>query len=160
MFRVNTELVQTDVMVFDKGGRFVEGLRPEDFELRIDGKTKSIAFFERVTAGTANEAVQLTAAVSPGGSSPAAPAPLDRGRTIFFYVDDLRLDIAGLNATQKIIGDFIDNEMGQDDEVAIASASGQIGFLQQLTNNKTVLRRASSDSHCVPQESVIPIVRS
>ncbi len=143
MFRVNTELVQTDVMVFDKGGRFVEGLRPEDFELRIDGKTKSIAFFERVTAGTANEAVQLTAAVSPGGSSPAAPAPLDRGRTIFFYVDDLRLDIAGLKATQKIIGDFIDNEMGQDDEVAIASASGQIGFLQQLTNNKTVLRRAS-----------------
>jgi VWFA-related protein len=146
VFRVNTELVQTDVMVFDKSGRFVDGLRPEDFELRIDGKVKPVSFFERIAAGTANETAQLTAArsaVSPGRGSPAAPAPLDRGRTIFFYVDDLRLDLAGLKATQKVIGDFIDNEMGQDDEVAIASSSGQIGFLQQLTNIRTVLRRAS-----------------
>ena len=146
LFRVNTELVQTDVMVFDKGGRFVDGLRPEDFELRIDGKVKPVAFFERIAAGTANETAQLTAArnaVSPGGGSPVVPPSLDRGRTIFFYVDDLHLAPAGLNATQKVIGDFIDNEMGQDDEVAIASASGQIGFLQQLTNSRTVLRRAS-----------------
>jgi len=32
--------------------------------------------------------------------------------------------------------------MGQNDEAAIASASGQIGFLQQLTDNKAVLRMA------------------
>jgi VWFA-related protein len=32
--------------------------------------------------------------------------------------------------------------MGQNDQAAIASASGQIGFLQQLTDNKTVLRMA------------------
>ena len=145
VFRVNTELVQTDVMVFDKGGRFVDGLRPEDFELRIDGKVKPVAFFERIAAGTANEAAQLTrarAALSSSANSPAAPAPLDRGRTIFFYVDDLHLDLASLNATRKVISDFIDNEMSQDDEVAMASASGQIGFLQQLTDNRTVLRHA------------------
>ena len=56
VFRLNTELVQTDVMVFDKAGRFVDGLRREDFELRIDGKTKPVQFFERVAAGTAMEA--------------------------------------------------------------------------------------------------------
>jgi VWFA-related protein len=32
--------------------------------------------------------------------------------------------------------------MGKNDEAAIASASGQIGFLQQLTDNKSVLRAA------------------
>src|SRR5437773_4719871 len=32
--------------------------------------------------------------------------------------------------------------MGQNDEVAITSASGQIGFLQQLTDNKRVLATA------------------
>ena len=37
VLRVFTELVQTDVMVFDKQGHFVEGLKKEDFELRIDG---------------------------------------------------------------------------------------------------------------------------
>ncbi|MGH9929963.1 MAG: VWA domain-containing protein, partial [Pyrinomonadaceae bacterium] len=33
-------------------------------------------------------------------------------------------------------------EMGQNDQAAISSASGQIGFLQQLTDNKAVLRAA------------------
>ncbi|MBA2524942.1 MAG: hypothetical protein H0V18_04030, partial [Pyrinomonadaceae bacterium] len=31
--RVFTDLIQTDVMVFDKQGRFADGLRREDFEL-------------------------------------------------------------------------------------------------------------------------------
>ena len=143
--RVYTDLVQTDVMVFDKAGNFVNGLRREDFDLRIDGKVRPIDFFEQVTVGTANEESQLTAARGASSTNKAgilAPSPLDRGRTIFFYVDDLHLDLGSLNATRKTITDFIDKEMSQNDEVAITSASGQIGFLQQLTDNKTVLRNA------------------
>src|SRR5882672_2108894 len=146
VLRVYTELVQTDVMVFDKQGRFVDGLKSSDFELRIDGKPKPIESFEKITAGSINEESQLAAARGssnrPEGSKAAAPAPLDRGRAIFFYIDDLHLDLAALNTTRKLITRFIDNEMGQNDEAAIASASGQIGFLQQLTDNKTVLRAA------------------
>ena len=37
---------------------------------------------------------------------------------------------------------FIDKEMNQNDEASITSASGQIGFLQQLTDQKAVLRAA------------------
>jgi VWFA-related protein len=142
--RVKTELVQTDVMVFDKEGRFVNGLNREDFELRIDGKVKPIEFFERVAVGTADEESQLNAArgSSTNRAGGLAPNPLDRGRTIFFYVDDLHLDLGGLDATRKTINNFLDKEMNQNDEVAITSASGQIGFLQQLTDNKTVLRNA------------------
>ena len=44
--RVNVELVQTDVMVFDKDGRFVEGLKPDQFEFYVDGKLQPVAFFE------------------------------------------------------------------------------------------------------------------
>jgi hypothetical protein len=36
VIRVDASLVQTSVTVFDKRGTFVEGLRPEDFELRVD----------------------------------------------------------------------------------------------------------------------------
>ncbi len=43
--RVYTELVQTDVMVFDKQGRFVKDLKRENFELRIDGKQRPIEAF-------------------------------------------------------------------------------------------------------------------
>ena len=60
--RVTTELVQTDVMVFDRSGQFVKDLRREDFELRIDDKLRTIEFFEQVVAGTANEESQLAAA--------------------------------------------------------------------------------------------------
>lgn len=145
VLRVFTELFQTDVMVFDKQGRFVEGLKKEDFELRIDGKPKPVEFFERITAGTANEELQLASArgSSLRNSRDARITPLDRGRPIFFYVDDLHLDLTGLVSTRKLLHNFVDKEMGQNDEVAITSATGQIGFLSQLTNNKSVLRAAA-----------------
>lgn len=143
--RVYTDLVQTDVMVFDKQGRFVNGLKREDFELRIDGKPQPIEFFDRITAGSADEETQLSAA---RGNSPsnqrkvAGPVPLDRGRTIFFYVDDFHLSAGDLVFMRKALLRFIDNDFGQNDEAVITSASGQIGFLQQLTYNKAVLRAA------------------
>ncbi|HKZ02543.1 MAG TPA: VWA domain-containing protein, partial [Pyrinomonadaceae bacterium] len=142
--RVYTELVQTDVMVFDKQGQVVNGLKREDFELKIDGKLKPIDFFEQVTAGS-DEETQLAAARG-NQSTPhlksKRPVPLDRGRYVFFYVDDFHMDLRGLIATRKLITRFLDDEMGQNDESAITSASGQIGFLQQLTDNKVVLRAA------------------
>lgn len=146
VLRVYTELVQTDVTVFDKQGNFVNGLKREDFELRIDGKVRPIDFFEKITAGSINEESQIAAArgsaARPNLPKSSAPIPLDRGRPIFFYVDDLHLPLAALQTTRKLITNFIDQQMGQNDEAAIASASGQIGFLQQLTDNKSVLRSA------------------
>lgn len=146
VLRVFTELVQTDVMVFDKEGHFIEGLKKEDFELRIDGQSKPIDFFERIIAGSANEESQLAAArgSSRRNNNPdtPAPVPLDRGRPIFFYIDDLHMDLASLNAAKKTVSDFVDKQMAQNDEVAISSSSGQIGFLQQLTDNKAVLHAA------------------
>src|SRR5207253_11347303 len=50
--RISSDLVQTDVMVFDKSGKFVEGLKPEQFELKVDGRAQSVSFFEAVRAGT------------------------------------------------------------------------------------------------------------
>ena len=45
-------------------------------------------------------------------------------------------------AAKKVITAFIDKEMGQNDQAAIASATGQIGFLQQLTNDRIMLKLA------------------
>src|SRR6185295_16869067 len=139
--RVYTELVQTDVMVFDKSGKFVNGLTADNFELRIDGKPRPIQAFEQITAGS-NEESQLAAARGATTINLKRPVPLDRGRIVFFYIDDFHLDLAGLVAAKKVINHFLDNEMGQNDQAAITSASGQIGFLQQLTTDRTVLRMA------------------
>ena len=139
--RVYTELVQTDVMVFDNSGKFVNGLKPENFELRVDGKPRPIQAFEQITAGS-NEESQLAAARGATTVNLKRPVPLDRGRIVFFYIDDLHMDMGGLQATKKTITSFIEKDMGQNDQAAITSASGQIGFLQQLTNDRMVLRTA------------------
>jgi len=139
--RVYTELVQTDVMVFDKGGKFVNGLKADNFELRVDGKPREIQAFEQITAGS-DEETQLAAARGATTVNLKRPVPLDRGRIVFFYIDDLHMDLPGLQATKKTVDSFIEKEMGQNDQAAVTSASGQIGFLQQLTNDRMVLRTA------------------
>jgi len=134
-------------MVFNRQGRFVDGLKPEQFELRVDGKPMQVSFFERVTAGSVNEEAQIAAARGGAGANPSAikdsgVMPLDRGRIFFFFVDDLHQSIESLKKTRQILLDFIDKKMGQNDSMAVTSATGQIGFLQQLTDNRSVLRAA------------------
>jgi VWFA-related protein len=145
VLRINTELVQTDIMVFDKQGRFVDNLKPEQFELKVDGKPQPFSFFERVAAGSVNEEAQLAAARGTSPTSPtkgAAVKPLDRGRTTLFFLDDFHLSFESLERARKSLLHFIDDEMGQNDVAAITSATGRVGFLQQFTGNKTVLRAA------------------
>ena len=128
-------------MVFDKQGRFVDGLTKENFELRIDGKLRPIKSFEKITAGSDEES-QLAAARGASTINLKRPAPLDRGRVVFFYLDDFHMDLQGIVAARKVINAFLEKEMGQNDQAAIASATGQIGFLQQLTSDRMVLRKA------------------
>ena len=144
VLRINTELVQTDVSVFDKEGRFVDNLKKEDFELRVDGKPAEINFFERVEAGTISEEAQLAAArgVPQPKAKEGGAKPLDRGRILAFFIDDLHMTFDSLRRARDTVTNYIEKEMGQNDLVAIASASGQIGFLQQFTYNKEVLRAA------------------
>jgi VWFA-related protein len=147
VIRINTELVQTDVMVFDRRGRFVDGLQPEEFELSLDGNTQTISFFERVAAGSSKEAAQLAAArgatARKAVENKAVSADAsDRGRLIFFFLDDLHLSGESLIRARKALANFVDHQMSQNDQVAIISTSGQIGFLQQLTDNRTVLHTA------------------
>jgi VWFA-related protein len=151
--RIETELVQTSVMVFDKRGRFVDGLKPEQFELRVDDKLVPVSFFERVVAGSATEETQLRALNRKSAESATESVPGKasvRGRTVIFFIDDLHLSLDSLTRTRTAISNFIEREMNAGDRVAIASASGQIGFLQQLTDNKAVLRAALARLKYVP----------
>jgi VWFA-related protein len=150
--RVSTELVQTDVTVVDKRGRFVEGLRPEQFELSVDGKPRPVSFFERVAAGSSDEARQLSKArgVSRTSTNNADASQVnasqtnapERGRVIFFFVDDVHLSPEGVARARKALLKFIESGMRQNDRAAVVCVSGRIGFLQQLTDNKAVLREA------------------
>src|SRR5215213_2408208 len=149
VIRISTDLVQTGVAVFDRQGRFVEGLKKEDFELKVDGKPVEVGFFARVTAGAIVEEARLAAASGNSGAKVLGAAKEtivvtapDRGRVVVFFVDDVHMAPDSMKRAKETISRFIDREMGQNDLVAIASASGQIGFLQQYTDNKAVLKMA------------------
>jgi len=139
VLKINTELVQTGITVFDKQERFVDGLTKQDFDLRVDGRPVSISFFENIWTGSDRDRL----ARSMRGDEPTPDkdpsAVTFRHRTIVFFVDDRHLSLDSNNRTRKMLTNFIDKEMGPNDLVAIASASGQIGFLQQFTDNKDVL---------------------
>src|SRR3989440_12235463 len=141
VIRVSTELVQTDVMVFDKKGHFVDGLKGDRFTLKVDNKPTSISFFERVTSGK-ESAVRNSGAANPSGSRSNPSPVIVRGRTVIFFVDDLHLAPDSLVRTRKALLEFVERGMNEKDQVAITSSSGQIGFLQQFTDDKVALRSA------------------
>lgn len=146
IIRIETNLVQTDVTVVDKKGHVVTGLKPNQFELRVDSKAQALTFVEEVITGSAAEERQLKAAREGRASDKPAPTRIesDRRPLIFFFVDDLHLAGEGWARARSLLLNFLEQQMEPNDRVAIVSTSGQIGFLQQLTDNKSVLREAIS----------------
>lgn len=140
VIRVSTELVQTSVTVVNKNGKFVDGLHLEDFEISVDGKPQPISFFELVKS---NETKSKS---GPGKTSPS-PTSIDEetaGRNLIVFIDDLHLSPESIVRTRKMLEHYVDQQMGDNDQAAIASTSGQIGFLQQFTDSKDALRAAVS----------------
>jgi VWFA-related protein len=145
VIRINTDLVQTDVVVLDRAGRFVEGLQREQFELRVDNKPQTISFLDLITSGSAAEDRQLAAASgkSPVTATPGKVTSVEQRRAIGFFIDDMHMTAESIGQARKLILNFIDNSMRTGDLVLIASSSGDLGFLQQFTNSKEVLRAAA-----------------
>jgi VWFA-related protein len=146
VIKFDTSLVQTDVMVFDKNGKFVDGLKPEQFQLRIDKSPREISFFELIrSGGLRNKREELKGDEAKSTEpNPVQPPPKTdaQRRAVIFFVDDLHLAPASLVRTRQALLDFIDSGIGEGDLIAITSPSGQIGFLQQFTADKEALRSA------------------
>lgn len=144
VIKFDTSLVQTDVMVFDKQGRFVDGLKPEQFQLKINNTQREVSFFEAVKSGTVTTTREDVAEAAKPGVKPTVLKTDAQKRAVIFFVDDLHLAPDSLNRARRALLDFIDNRIATNDMVAITSPSGQVGFLQQLTDNKDALRLAVS----------------
>src|SRR5262245_9663455 len=145
VIRIETNLAQTDVLVVDKKGQVVSGLKPSEFELRVDEKLQPITSFDEVISGSSREEKRVDAARALNAMSKPSTAehPAEKRRPlIFFFIDDVHLSAAGIARARSLLLDFLNYQMKPSDRVAIVSTSGQIGFLQQLTDNKSVLREA------------------
>jgi VWFA-related protein len=142
--RITTNLVQIDAVV-TKDGKPVRNLKAEDFEIYEDGRRQEITSFAFISNMTATE--------RSGEKSPAPdktevnlpPGPVKRDvprRTIAVVVDDLGLSFESMSNVRRQLRKFVTEQLEPNDLVAIVRTSGEIGTLQQFTNDKRLLTRA------------------
>lgn len=141
VLRVSADLVQTGVSVTDRKGRFVTDLKPADFELLVDGRPQPVSFFERVAGGVKTAAGPAANDARAADAPPAGTSP--RGRAVLFFVDDLHLAPDSIERARRMLLRFVDDGLRPNDEAVVTAASNHIGFLQQLTGEKEVLRAAA-----------------
>lgn len=144
--RITTNLVQVDVVV-TKDGKLVTDLRPEDFEILEDGKPRTITNFSFVSNVGSPGAVKIVATAGSKDKtiSPVAPAKINLGdprRTIALLVDDLGMSFDDIAQVRSQLRKYVDEQLQPNDLVAIIRTGGEIGSLQQFTNDKRLLRDA------------------
>ena len=145
--RVDTNLVQIDVVVTDKNGKQVTDLKPEDFEVSEDGKKRQITHFSYIDAvrAIANTDASSAPPESKEGAEPVKPARLKREqvrRTVALVLDDLGLSFESLGYARQAMRKFVDEQMQPNDMVAVLRTSAGVGVLQQFTSDKRQLHAA------------------
>src|SRR5688572_17545596 len=143
--RITTNLVQIDAVV-TKDNKPVTGLTEDDFEVLEDGKPQFIKSFSYVSMvkPADNSTATATSTKSKNAVMPPPPPfnPTEPHRTIAFVYDDIGSSAGTIGSVRKQIRKFIEEEMQPNDLVAIIRTGGEVGALQQFTNDKRTLLRA------------------
>ena len=159
LIKINTNLVQVDVVVKDDAGQIVTDLRAEDFEIVENGRAHPVEYCSYTALTT---------------ELPASTATLDGrlaknelGRTIVFVVSNQIIDLnivintltfgrirsitnaPNVSLDAQSVGNFLDQfiekQMGPRDLVAILNAERDLGLLSRFTNNRELLQAASEE---------------
>ena len=128
-FKATTALVEVDVVVFDKQGRFVPGLAPEDLSLFEDGRRQAIQNFYMV-------AHDATAGLNATAGSEATPA--EHARRVFVMLfDEGHLGFDSLMRLKKGAEAFIQAQIGPGDVGGVFANGGM--YRGRLTTDKNEL---------------------
>ena len=142
--KITTNLVQVDVLV-TKDGKVVPNLTADDFEIYEDGKKQAITSFAYIS-NIPDANPTSPAATAKEKRSEIAPAPRlkrdDPRRTVALVVDDLGTSAESMHQVRRQLRKFIAEELQPHDLVAVMRTSGELGALQQFTNDKRLLDRA------------------
>jgi VWFA-related protein len=147
-FKSGTQVVEVDVRVFDKDGRFVTDLRPEDFEIKEDGVAQPITALTLV----GEPANPRSEPANPGTREPENPTrepgnPRTREpgnpSTWLFVFDTTHLTAGGLQRTQKATEEFLKTKF-RDGDLAGVLFEGKMAN-NRLTTNREELVKAVQD---------------
>ncbi|MFY9574866.1 MAG: VWA domain-containing protein [Blastocatellia bacterium] len=140
--RLRTELVQVQVVVTDKQGRVIEGLKKDDFELLEQGRRQEVSFFSLERVG-----VQPTRPRVPG-EEPVPTHPPTRvaeaatpSRSIVLFFDTLHLSGPSLIRSKLSMKQYLDGHVTDRDTVVVAASSGVFGIFQNPARNRLAVHR-------------------
>src|SRR5258707_457847 len=143
--RITTNLVQVDAVV-TKDGKPIIDLKPEDFAITEDGHPQTITNFSYVSNPEAKPVTKAPAKAGRDNTSaptiPPALHPNEPRRTIALVVDDLGMSQASIIEARQRLRKFVAEELQPNDLVAIIRTGGEVGALQQFTNDKRLLQSA------------------
>ena len=146
VFRSTVNLVLVDVVVRDKKGAPVSGLKSDDFQVLEDGRPQQVRTFafEEISA-TARPIARATAlaAAAPAGNAvaPAAPVPLTSEDAAGHRLLTLLFDTSSMQpedvqkATDAAVK-WVDQEMSPADLVAVASIGSSLQILSDFSGDK------------------------
>jgi VWFA-related protein len=143
--RITTNLVQIDAVV-TRDGKPVTNLKAEDFEISDNGRPQTITNFSYISNLPATASVKAAAKAGPKDKTappmpPAVIRPQDVRRTIAVVVDELGMSFESITFVKKQLRSFI-QDLPPNDLVAIIRTGGEMGALQQFTNDRRVLENA------------------
>jgi VWFA-related protein len=145
--KITTNLVQIDAVV-TKDGKPVTSLKAEDFEIYEDGRKQAITSFAYISNVATPPSVVPENKVASTPTVPGIPAPpIKRDvprRTIAIVVDDLGLSLQSMSIVRSQLRKFVAEKLEPNDLVAIIRTGGEVGVLQQFTNDARLLSRAAS----------------
>jgi VWFA-related protein len=152
-FRSESDLVLVNVTVKDKSGKFVPGLKPENFTILEDNKPQKIVSFdvENVDAMPASNVAQAnplpegasgqpSPASAADTSSPFASQFKDR-RLIVLFFDLSAMEPDEIDHAVTSAEHYLDAQMAPADLVSIVSLGSSLLVNQDFTSDRALLKK-------------------
>jgi len=132
--RVSTHMVLLDVVVTDKQGKAVSGLRPEDFVVEENGKVQKISSLSTL-ADKAASAPQLP----PGVYSNKPEYRSTGGPITVMLLDAMNTPFTNQGYARRQMLAFVQQQFKPTDRMAVFALTGQLVVLQDLTSDPQAL---------------------
>jgi VWFA-related protein len=149
VFHTESELVLVNVTVRDKDGKFVQGLKPEDFTILEDNKPQKVVSFdvENVDAVPALDVAQAKAlpdavpAPAPPATKADAAAQFKDRRLIVLFFDLSAMEPDEIDHAVTSAEHYVDTQMAPADLVSIVSLGSSLLVNQDFTADRALLKK-------------------
>ena len=129
--KVKSNLVNIDVIVKDKKGKYISDLKPEDFTISENGIPQKIEFFDAPLVGPGTVAPGTVA----GASGPSA-APRNY---VSLVLDSQTTDVTNVKQVREGAIKYVREQVTDADAVAVLAVTTDLRMLQPFTQDKAKL---------------------